>query len=283
MQRVDTVQAVRDVVREWRGEGARVALVPTMGNLHAGHLRLVRAAAEHADRVVVSVFVNPLQFGPNEDFDRYPRTLEADTAALATAPCDLLFAPAVEAMYPSGVPIQTRVTVGGITEVLEGAHRPGHFDGVSTVVNLLFNQVQPDVALFGEKDYQQLAVIRRMVADLQMPVTVVGVPTERASDGLALSSRNQYLTPEERALAPALYSVLQAVSARWRAGGHTVAALEREGLERLRAAGFAPQYLALRRPDLTPLTSPQQPGVVLVAAHLGATRLIDNLQIAAVV
>jgi pantoate--beta-alanine ligase len=281
MQQVATVAELRQSVAAWRRVGERIAFVPTMGNLHAGHLRLVETARRHAQRVVASVFVNPLQFGAGEDFGRYPRTLEADALALQGAGCDLLFAPTVETMYPRGQAALTRVQVPGISEDLEGRFRPGHFDGVATVVALLFQQVQPDLACFGEKDYQQLAVIRRMVADLQMPIEIVGVPTERAADGLALSSRNQYLSPAERALAPALYAELRAVAQALRDGAGDPPALEQKGLQALRAQGFQPDYLVIRSLDLGPPAAPFEQTVILAAARLGATRLIDNLRVSA--
>ena len=276
LRTVNTVLALRAAVAAARVGGARIALVPTMGNLHAGHLRLVETARQHADFVVASVFVNPLQFGPNEDFDRYPRTLAADTEALVGAGCDLLFAPPVEAMIPPGAPT-TRVTVPQVTETLEGAQRPGHFDGVTTIVSILFHQVQPDVACFGQKDYQQLAVVRRMVGDLHLPVDIIAVPTERAADGLALSSRNQYLDEHARRVAPQLFQTLQALGEALRAGAAPGPVLEDGAMARLRAAGFEPEYVAIRAPDLSDPTN--GPWVVLAAARLGGTRLIDNLLI----
>jgi pantoate--beta-alanine ligase len=276
MRTVNTVLALRAAVAAARAGGARIALVPTMGNLHAGHLKLVDVAKQHADFVVASVFVNPLQFGPSEDFDRYPRTLSADTEALAGAGCDVLFAPPVEAMIPPGVPT-TRVSVPDVAEGLEGTQRPGHFDGVSTIVSILFHQVQPDVACFGQKDYQQLAVVRRMVADLHLPVEIIGVPTERAGDGLALSSRNQYLDEDARRVAPMLFHTLQSIGEALRGGALPDSVLEADAMHRLRAAGFEPEYVAIRAPDLGDPTN--GPWVVLAAARLGATRLIDNLLI----
>lgn len=280
MQTFHTVAELRAVLGAWRAAGERVAFVPTMGNLHAGHIGLVGEARQRAPRTVASVFVNPLQFGPNEDFGRYPRTLPADAAQLAAAGCDLLFAPAVEEMYPQGLGATT-VRVGGtVTEVLEGEFRPGHFEGVATVVNILFNLVQPDLALFGQKDYQQLAVIRRMVADLRLPIEVVGVPTRRAEDGLALSSRNQYLGAEERRQAPTVHRVLEAVATGLRAGRRDFAALQSEAASTLQRAGFRPQYVAIRAPDLGDPEPDGRSWVVLVAAFLGTTRLIDNLVVA---
>lgn len=280
MRTVHTVAELRAQLGAWRAAGERVAFVPTMGNLHAGHIELVNQARQRAPRTVASVFVNPLQFGANEDFGRYPRTLPDDAAQLAAAGCDLLFAPSVEEMYPQGVGATT-VRVGGpVTAVLEGEFRPGHFEGVATVVNILFNLVQPDLALFGQKDYQQLAVIRRMVADLRLPIDIIGVPTLRAEDGLALSSRNQYLSVEERRLAPTVHRVLQAVAEGLGEGRRDYAALQSEAASTLQRAGFRPQYVAIRAPDLTEPAAGSDGWVVLVAAFLGGTRLIDNRVVA---
>jgi pantoate--beta-alanine ligase len=278
MQTIHDVTALRATVRQARAGGARIALVPTMGNLHDGHLALVAAARRQATWVAASVFVNPLQFGPNDDFDRYPRTLAADEAALAAAGCDLLFAPAADALLTPGQSV-TQVRVPEITETLEGACRPGHFDGVSTIVTLLFNLVQPDVACFGQKDYQQLAVIRRMVHDLHEPIEIVSVPTVRAADGLALSSRNQYLDASARAAAPRLYRALQDIASALQGGGRAFAALEAAAMVQLQQAGFAPEYVAIRQPDLRPPTHDAPTLVVLAAARLGGTRLIDNLTV----
>lgn len=274
---LDDLTQLRDTVRAWTRDGLRVGFVPTMGNLHAGHFALVRAIRERCDRVVASVFVNPTQFGPHEDFGRYPRTLEADAEGLQAAGCDLLWAPDVATMYPLGVDAAVQVRVPGITDVLEGAHRPGHFDGVATVVARLFNQVRPDVAAFGRKDYQQLAVIRHLVADLAFGIELLAVPTERAADGLALSSRNQYLTADERAVAPAIYRQLQAMRDAVRADT-PVGQVERAALDALRAAGFVPDYAAVRTPGLAQPGGGAGPRVALVAARLGTTRLIDNLE-----
>jgi pantoate--beta-alanine ligase len=278
MRLVHSVSELHAELEEWRARRERVALVPTMGNLHSGHLSLVRRARELGECVAVSVFVNPLQFGPKEDYSRYPRTLEADAALLRQAGADLLFAPTVADVYPGGYPPATVVQVGGtLTEVLDGAFRPGHFAGVATVVNILFNLIRPDAAVFGEKDWQQLQVIRRMVADLGLPVRVVGEPTSRAEDGLALSSRNQYLSAEERARAPRLHAGLRAIAARIQAGRRDFAALCAEQAAALDAAGFRTQYLEVRAPDLAPATAEASSLVILAAAHLGTTRLIDNL------
>ncbi|MDP3858065.1 MAG: pantoate--beta-alanine ligase [Stagnimonas sp.] len=280
MRTVHTVAELRAQLAAWRTAGERIAFVPTMGNLHAGHIELVRQGRQRAQRVVASVFVNPLQFGVNEDFGRYPRSLPQDAAQLITAGCDLLFAPGVEEVYPQGVGATT-VRVAGVTEMLEGEFRPGHFDGVATVVNILFNLVQPDVALFGQKDYQQLAVIRRMVADLRLPLEVVGVPTLRAEDGLALSSRNQYLSAEERARATTVHRVLSRIAEGLRAGRRDYEVLQSEAALTLQRAGFRPQYVAIRSAELLEPAASATDWVVLVAAFLGTTRLIDNLVVAA--
>ena len=258
----------------------RIALVPTMGNLHAGHLALVDAAHAHADHVVASVFVNPLQFGPSEDFDRYPRTPDEDRAALAEAGVDLLFTPRVDEMYPDGAEAARRIEVpralGGI---LDGAARPGHFDGVATVVRLLFDLVKPDIALFGEKDFQQLLVIRWLVHNFRLPIEIVGLPTVREPDGLALSSRNQYLSADERARAPAIFTALTAVAGAIREGHHDWAHLETRGLNALTGAGFTPDYFEIRNADDLSEPAPDAPLVILTAARLGGTRLIDNLRV----
>ncbi|MFZ5662931.1 MAG: pantoate--beta-alanine ligase [Pseudomonadota bacterium] len=275
---VTELPALRARIAEWKRAGLRVGFVPTMGNLHAGHFSLVRLARTRADRVVASVFVNPTQFGPNEDFGRYPRTPEADAAGLAAAGCDLLWLPSVETMYPYGVQATVQVHVPGVTATLEGAHRPGHFDGVATVVARLFNQVQPDVAAFGRKDYQQLAVIRYLVRDLAFPVELLAGETVREADGLAMSSRNQYLSPEERPRAATIHACLLAMREAIRAGRPRTQ-VEAEADERLRAAGFVPDYAVVRRIDLTePADGEPGPRVALIAARLGRTRLIDNLE-----
>ncbi|MFP4262096.1 MAG: pantoate--beta-alanine ligase [Halomonas sp.] len=276
MRTLREIPALRETLGDARRRGKRIALVPTMGNLHDGHLALVAAARERAEVVIATIFVNPLQFGSGEDLDAYPRTLEADRHKLEAAGCDLLFAPDTATVYPRGLEAQTRILVPEVTEGLCGAARPGHFDGVSTVVGMLFNLVQPDLACFGEKDYQQLAVIRRMVADLHFPVEIVGVPIVRAEDGLALSSRNGYLDDAQRATAPELYRTLCALRDAL-AGGAEVAPTLEAGLARLRQAGFTPDYLELRAADLGPVTAATREAVLLAAARLGPTRLIDNL------
>jgi pantoate--beta-alanine ligase len=278
MQTVTDAAALRATVRGWRAAGHNVGFVPTMGNLHAGHHSLLKLARARADRVVASVFVNPTQFGPGEDFERYPRTLAQDQAGLAEAGCDILFAPEVSTMYPFGPAASVSIHVPDITDTLEGAHRPGHFDGVATVVAKLFSLVQPDLAVFGQKDFQQLKVIERMVADLSLSVKVMSAPTLRDEDGLAKSSRNQYLSTQERARAPQIYATLTQMRDLF-GQGHSWQALEQAAKARLERAGFVPDYVAIRRADdLTEPTAEQRDGLVaLVAARLGNTRLIDNL------
>jgi len=279
MLTLNDITELRTHLNSQRRDGQRIALVPTMGNLHAGHLALVDAARRDADVVVTTIFVNPLQFGAGEDFERYPRTLEADTQALASHGCDIVFAPSAEMLYPQGHDHHTQVSVPQISEGLCGANRPGHFTGVATVVSLLFHLVQPDLAYFGRKDYQQLTVIRKMVADLHFPIDIVDVPTQRAEDGLALSSRNAYLSTAERQRAPALYRTLSQVRDALQDGELPASAL-REGLANLTADGFKPDYLELRRAwDLGPVALDTRETILLVAAHLGTTRLIDNLPV----
>ena len=280
METVTKIAAVHERVRRWRSEGQRVAFVPTMGNLHAGHVSLIEAARRHGDRFVASIFVNPMQFGPNEDFAHYPRTPTQDERMLAEAGCNLMFMPEVSEIYPNGSERATRVDVPGLSRILDGEHRPGHFEGVSTIVATLFHIVEPDVAIFGEKDFQQLTIIRRIVTDLCLPVEIIGAPTVRDSDGLAMSSRNQYLTATERSIAPRIYQTLLAAEKRLRAGDTDFAGIERFGVEALQKAGMKPDYFSVRRaldlgapsPDTTHL-------VVLTAARLGKARLIDNIQV----
>src|SRR5437667_8786600 len=280
METVTTIAAVHARVRGWRREGRRVAFVPTMGNLHAGHVSLIDAARRHGERFVASIFVNPMQFGPNEDFAHYPRTPQQDSRMLAAAGCNLMFMPEVSEIYPHGAERATRVEVPALSRILEGEFRPGHFEGVGTVVAKLFHIVEPDVAVFGEKDFQQLTVIRRMVAELCMPVEILAATTVRDADGLAMSSRNQYLTVEERALAPQIYSTLQAAASRVRSGDEDFAGIERAGLQALENAGFRPDYFAVRQAaDLGMPAPAARELVVLTAARLGRARLIDNVQV----
>ncbi|MBE0463420.1 MAG: pantoate--beta-alanine ligase [Halomonadaceae bacterium] len=278
MHTLREINDLRSTLRDYRKRGQRIALVPTMGNLHAGHLALVAAARQHADIVVASLFVNPMQFGPNEDLDGYPRTFADDQAKLTDAGCDVLFSPTVSALYPHGLASQTRVHVPDVGEGLCGGSRPGHFDGVSTVVTMLFNLVQPDIACFGEKDYQQLAVIRKFVRDLHMPIEIIGVPIVRAEDGLALSSRNGYLSANERAMAPTLYRILCELRDALEQGEPAETALGR-GLARLVDAGFTPDYLELRDTQLKPVSATTREAVLLAAAKLGPARLLDNLSV----
>ncbi|MFL9677316.1 pantoate--beta-alanine ligase [Pseudomonas marginalis] len=280
MNTVKTVRELRAAVAHARKAGKRIGFVPTMGNLHSGHASLVSKAVQQADFVVASIFVNPLQFGAGEDLDKYPRTLAADQEKLLQAGCNLLFAPTVEEMYPGGMTGQTRVSVPQLSEGLCGASRPGHFEGVATVVSKLFNMVQPDMAVFGQKDYQQLAVIRAMVHDLNMPIQIIGEPTVRADDGLALSSRNGFLSEEQRAIAPVLYRSLSQIAAAIKNGDHDFARLRAEQVRQIEAAGLRLDYLEVRQGvHLRAATAEDRDIVILVAAFLGATRLIDNLHL----
>jgi len=277
---VTTIAAVREHVHGWRREGLRIAFVPTMGNLHAGHVSLIEAARRHGQRFIASIFVNPMQFGPNEDFAHYPRTPREDERMLSDAGCSLMFMPDVAEIYPNGAERATRVEVPVLSRVLEGEFRPGHMEGVSTVVAKLFHIVEPDVAVFGEKDFQQLTVIRRMVAELCMPVEIVGAPTVRHADGLAMSSRNQYLTPAERALAPKIYEALQVAAARLQAGDTDFTGIERAGFQALERAGFQSEYFSVRQAhDLSTATAAARHLVILTAARIGKARLIDNVQV----
>ncbi len=278
MNTVKNLQQLRAAISRARSEGKRIAFVPTMGNLHAGHIALIQHATERADFVVASIFVNPLQFGANEDLDSYPRTLVADQSKLLEAGCNLLFPPDAQDMYPQGMAQQTIVSVPGVSTGLCGGSRPGHFDGVATIVCKLLNMVQPDIALFGEKDFQQLAVIRKMVADLNMPVQIFGVPIVRDHDGLALSSRNGYLSAQQRAAAPALQQCLQALKAQIKNGRRDYAMLFEQFDTDLQAAGFRLDYVELRDAlSLQPAEVDSTQLVLLAAAYLGSTRLIDNL------
>lgn len=274
---ISRVSELRQQLAELRRQGKTLALVPTMGNLHQGHLRLIEEARRHADIVIASIFVNPLQFGPGEDFESYPRTLECDQELLQGAGCDLLFTPSVDEVYPDGQEHVTQVVVPVVTEGLCGQKRPGHFDGVATVVTKLFNFVQPDVACFGQKDYQQLAVINKLVKDLSFAIRIIGVPTCRTSEGLALSSRNAYLTPEQLKKAPSLYATLKATGQKLAAGNTHFIELCHFARARLAEQGFAPDYVEIRALDLSPASIKADAWVILVAARLGKARLIDNL------
>ncbi|WP_111893169.1 pantoate--beta-alanine ligase [Acinetobacter sp. MB5] len=275
MKTETTIQGLNAALSPARTAKKRIGFVPTMGNLHEGHLNLVREAKKLCDVVVVSIFVNPIQFGPNEDYASYPRTLDKDSQLLADVGCDIIFAPSVEQMYGKQ-PRLTNISVSGITEDLCGASRPGHFDGVAVVVSKLFNIVQPNLAFFGQKDFQQLAVIRQFVQDLNFPIEVIGVPITRADDGLALSSRNGYLTPEQRAVAPTIYkSLKQAEQALL--NGVSLDQVLTEIKTQLTNAGFVIDYVEARSPTLQAVTDFQQDTVIFIAAKLGTTRLIDNL------
>ena len=275
MKTETTIQGLNAALSPARTAKKRIGFVPTMGNLHEGHLNLVREAKKLCDVVVVSIFVNPIQFGPNEDFDNYPRTLDKDSQLLADVGCDIVFAPSVEQMYGKQ-PLLTNISVSGITADLCGASRPGHFDGVAVVVSKLFNIVQPSLAFFGQKDFQQLAVIRQLVQDLSFPIEVIGVPITRAADGLALSSRNGYLTPEQRAVAPTIYQSLKHAEKALLEGVSLDAVLA-EITTQLTQAGFVVDYVEARSPALQMVTDFKQDTVIFVAAKLGTTRLIDNL------
>ena len=280
MQTIHSIQALRETLQAERAAGKRIGLVPTMGNLHEGHLRLVHQAAECCDVIVASIFVNPLQFGENEDLDSYPRTLQADQEKLIGAGCHYLFAPSDAEMYPDGRGTQTQVEVPGLSDIHCGASRPGHFQGVTTVVCKLFGIVQPDVAVFGEKDYQQLMVIRRMAEDLYLPVEIQGAPIARNDDGLALSSRNGYLSEEQLKVAPTLQKTLQAAKAAILAGRRDYQALEEESYQALEAVGFNRDFFTVcDATDLSPATAESRKLVILAAAPLGGARLIDNIEI----
>ena len=280
MRTVHTLKELRTMLRGYRQKGKRIALVPTMGNLHEGHISLVRRASETADIVVTSIFVNPMQFGASEDLDTYPRTLQEDQEQLEAAGNTLVFAPSNDEIYPEGLARQTRVIVPEVSEGHCGASRPGHFEGVATVVTMLFNMVQPDVAVFGEKDFQQLAVIRKLARDLLIPVEVIGAPTVREKDGLAKSSRNGYLSPSERKIAPIVYQTLQAAADKIHQGRVDFKAIEDEANAALSDAGLRPDYFNIANSlTLKPATADDTQLSILVAAFLGTTRLIDNLSV----
>ena len=288
MHSFETIETLQAQVSAWRRAGERIALVPTMGNLHAGHIALVNRAREHADRVVTSIYVNPLQFNDPADLLRYPVTLEQDRAQLKAVACDAVYLPDAGQIYPFGIDSSVRVNVPGVSEVLDGIFRPGHFTGVATVVAKLFNIVQPDIALFGEKDLQQLIVIRRLVADLHIPVRILGVETVREADGLAMSSRNIYLQPDERRLAGALYRVLTSVRQRWQTAVASDSvdgrALEQAAMVELDDLGLRPEYVSIRSDDDLSEFPPhgkyeERSWYVLAAAWLGSARLIDNLRL----
>ncbi|HHF8981054.1 pantoate--beta-alanine ligase [Escherichia coli] len=274
---IETLPLLRQQIRRLRMEGKRVALVPTMGNLHDGHMKLVDEAKARADVVVVSIFVNPMQFDRSEDLARYPRTLQEDCEKLNKRKVDLVFAPSVKEIYPNGTETHTYVDVPGLSTMLEGASRPGHFRGVSTIVSKLFNLVQPDIACFGEKDFQQLALIRKMVADMGFDIEIVGVPIMRAKDGLALSSRNGYLTAEQRKIAPGLYKVLSSIADKLQAGERDLDEIIAIAGQELNEKGFRADDIQIRDADtLLEVSENSKRAVILVAAWLGDARLIDN-------
>jgi len=278
MKIAESTGALQGTIKEWRKQGLSIGFVPTMGNLHAGHISLVNEAREICDKVVVSIYVNPLQFNEASDFESYPVTLKDDQAKLEKAQADLLFLPNSDVMYPEGEKSVSKVSVPDIGDMLEGECRPGHFDGVATVVNKLFNMVQPDTAFFGQKDYQQLLLVKKMVRDLNMPVTIQSVKTQREADGLAMSSRNSRLTAMQRKQAALIYSTLQWLVERLKDATVDVPELERQAIEKLNTAGFETEYVSLRSSDnLKPLRSPESGAILLVAARLGDVRLIDNL------
>jgi len=281
MRTIHSLKELRTILRGYRRQDKTIGLVPTMGNLHEGHISLVRKAAESADVVVTSIFVNPMQFGANEDLDKYPRTLAEDQEKLEAAGNTLVFAPPVEEIYPDGLAQQTKVIVPEVSDGHCGASRPGHFEGVATVVTMLFNMVQPDLAIFGEKDFQQLAVIRKMTRDLFMPVEVIGAPTVREDDGLAKSSRNGYLSEEERKIAPIVYRTLEATAEKLAKGRTDFHELESDAEQALTSAGLRPDYFNIVNSlTLKPASPDDHEVTILVAAFLGTTRLIDNLSVA---
>lgn len=280
MKVVDSIASLRALIGEWKRQGSSVGFVPTMGNLHDGHLKLVKRAKAHNDKVIISIFVNPMQFGANEDLDAYPRTIEDDKAKLIGEGADAVFLPSVQDMYPAGLDVQTFVEVPGISDVLCGASRPGHFRGVATVVSKLFNMVQPDDAFFGEKDFQQLQVIRTMVRDLSMAVTVHGVPTEREASGLAMSSRNGYLSAEQKAKASLIYQAMQKMKLAIEQGNTNFTDIENSTISELEKEGFKNDYVkVVNAQTFMPAEADDAQLVIVVALFMGTTRLIDNLQI----
>jgi len=282
MQIIHSISELRQTVAAVKQAGKVIAFVPTMGNLHQGHLQLVEKGLAEADRVICSIFVNPLQFGEGEDFDKYPKTLETDSKKLQQLGCDIVFAPSVDDMYPESEGQgrdQTQVVVPFISDILEGASRPGHFTGVATVVAKLFNMVQPDKAIFGEKDYQQLLLIKRMVRELCFPVEILSHPIVREDNGLAMSSRNGYLNDTQKQQAAAIYQTLKTLASRIKAGERDYSALEQEAAEQLDNQGFVTDYIKIQTTELAPPTPQSSHLVILIAAYLGSTRLIDNIQL----
>lgn len=273
------ISHVRKQINKWKQQGNKIAFVPTMGNLHAGHLALLEKAKELADKAIVSIFVNPIQFDQEKDLQAYPRTLSDDKDKLLASGCDLVFTPSVDELYPNGSHI-TRVEVPKISELLEGEYRPGHFSGVSTVVSKLFNIVMPDIAVFGEKDFQQLMIIKKMVADLDMPVEIIGLPTIREPDGLAMSSRNGYLTSQERLIAAKFYKELQSLHKKLKEGCKDFMELQQLSIKKLNKAGFKADYIEIRKEsDLMPVSAEDTDMVILGSVWLGKARLIDNVRV----
>lgn len=280
MQSIQQVPALRALVAEWRGQNLSIGLVPTMGSLHAGHRSLVKAAKARFDRVIATIFVNPTQFSPGEDFDDYPRQIAADKAMLVEDQADAVFLPTIDDLYPRGVERTTLITISDLTDELCGAHRDGHFDGAMTAVNKLLNITHPDAVFLGEKDFQQLFMMKQMVAELMMSVEVIGVPTYREDDGLAMSSRNKYLTETERKKANALFETLSEIEQALKNGSNEFSQLEQQGLHKLQMQGFIPDYIEVRRQsDMLSAQAADNELVVLGAAKLGKTRLIDNIQL----
>ncbi|WDE10991.1 pantoate--beta-alanine ligase [Thalassomonas haliotis] len=280
MKTVNEITALRQQVNEWRQKGLKIAFVPTMGNLHAGHIALVEEAHKHADKVVASIFINPMQFGANEDIDSYPKTLSDDQQKLIAANTDLLFTPSADIIYPKGLAQQTYIEVPDVSEGSCGESRPGHFRGVATIVCKLFNLVQPDIACFGKKDYQQLQVIQTMVEDLSMPISIIGVETVREASGLAMSSRNGYLTEQEKAMAPALRKALLWLAKQLEQGNQDYPALSKQAAGKINLAGLNTDYIDIRHARTLVQPKPTDKElVILAAAHCGKARLIDNLQV----
>jgi len=280
MKTVVNLPGLRQVISDWKKHGNRIAFVPTMGNLHDGHLTLLEKAREISDRSVVSIFVNPIQFGKGEDYENYPSTLEADGKKLRSSKLDLLFTPDLKELYPGGVDADTRVNVPGLSTILCGKFRPDHFSGVATVVTKLLINVTPDYALFGEKDYQQLLVIRRLVYDLCIPTEIIGMPIVREADGLAMSSRNGYLNQKQRRLAPVIYKTLQAAATKLHKRQADIVSIETEGMLALESAGLRPEYFSVRRTSDLGESGPEDRGLsILTAAWLGPARLIDNIKV----
>lgn len=280
MNTVFDLPGLRREIADWKRQGLRIAFVPTMGNLHDGHLSLLERAREISDRTVVSIFVNPIQFGRGEDYEKYPSTLDADKQKLEAGGLDLLFTPNLKELYPGGFDVDTRVTVPGLSGILCGQFRPGHFSGVATVVTKLLINVAPDVALFGEKDYQQLLVIQQLATDLCIPTTIIGMPIVRERDGLAMSSRNGYLTPEQRRIAPIIYQTLQQAADDLLNRRKNIAAVEHDGMQALEQAGLRPEYFSVRRSaDLGEPAADEGRLSILTAAWLGPARLIDNIKL----